>query len=588
MKLTDNAKHILNQRYLLKNEKGDIIETPTQLFKRVAKAMAEIELKYGKSKQEVKQLEKDFYKMIFNFDFMPNSPTLMNAGTSLGQLSACFVLPIEDSIPDIFETIKNTAIIHKSGGGTGFSFSRLRPRDDMVGSTGGVSSGPISFMNAFNATTETIKQGGKRRGANMGIMRVDHPDILEFISAKENEGVLNNFNLSVAITDEFMNALINKCEYNLVNPHTNKVVKKQKASIVWDLLCYMSWRNGEPAVIFIDTINKANPTPELGQMEATNPCGELPLLPYESCNLGSINISNMLKKGNGIDWEKLRKQVRLGVRFLDNVIDANKFPLPQIKEMTQGNRKIGLGVMGWADTLLAMGIKYNSEKALTLGENIMRFIHDEGFKMSQELGKEKGNFPNKDRSIFKNEQYLRNATITTVAPTGTVSLIANCSSGIEPIFSVVTTRNVKDSMGKNFTEINSGVQRALEHKNLWTEAIEKAMKDTKCVECLVLPKELKASLVTAHDIAPEWHVKMQSVFQKYTDNSISKTVNLPNEATMEEIGNVYKMAYEYGLKGITVYRDKSREYQLLTKETKKSITPPESVNSYITGSEPST
>jgi ribonucleoside-diphosphate reductase alpha chain len=564
MKLSENARFILNQRYLLKNENGDVVETPTMLFRRVAKAIALVEGDYGKSKQESKQFENEIYKMMVNLEFLPNSPTLMNAGTPLGMLSACFVLPVEDDIDAIFNAIRYTAKIHKCGGGTGFSFSRLRPRDDFVKSTGGVASGPLSFMTVFDAATEVIKQGGKRRGANMGIMRIDHPDIMDFIVVKEKEGMLANFNISVAITDKFMKAVEKDGDFELVNPRSKKVCKTIRARALWNLLCLMSWKNGEPAVIFIDTINKANQTPEVGMIESTNPCGEVPLLPYESCNLGSINLSKFYKKGNGgIDMDRLRKTVRLAIRFLDNVIDANKFPIPEIKEMTQANRKIGLGVMGFADLLLQKGIKYNSLEATLLGEKLMKFIHDEGFKMSQELGKERGNFPNIGKSIFKAEPYLRNATITSVAPTGTISLIASASQGIEPIYSVVQTRHVAESLGKNLIEVNPAVRRSLELKGIWNEGLERAIIESQN-KCIILPKEIKDCLVTAHQVSPDWHVKMQAAFQKYTDNSISKTVNLPTEASTYDIEQVYQLAFKLGCKGITVYRDKSRIAQLLT------------------------
>jgi ribonucleoside-diphosphate reductase alpha chain len=570
MKLSNNSYYTLAQRYLLKDDDGNIKETPTQLYRRVAKAVSEIEFKYGKTKKEVKELEREFYKIMINFEFTPNSPTLMNAGTPLGMLSACFVLPVDDDIDAIFNAIRYTAKIHKAGGGTGFSFSRLRPRDDYVKSTGGVASGPLSFMTVFDAATEVIKQGGKRRGANMGIMRVDHPDILDFIGVKEKEGFLTNFNLSVAITDDFMKAVKSNGDFHLINPRTKKVIKTIKARPLWNLLCLMSWKKGEPSVIFIDTINKANPTPELGEIESTNPCGEVPLLPYESCNLGSINLSKFLKKGNGFDWDKLRREVRLAVRFLDNVIDANKFPLPEIRDITLGNRKIGLGVMGWADSLLLLGIKYNSDEALKLGEDVMKFIHDEGFKMSQELGKEKGNFPNKDKSIFKNEPFLRNATITSIAPTGTISIISDCSYSIEPIFSIVQTRHVEESMGKKYTEINPAVRRIFESKGIWNETFEKNFLESNN-KCIFLPKDIREILVTAHDIAPEWHIKMQAAFQKYTDNSISKTVNLPENVDTDEIGNIYELAHKLGCKGITIYREGSREHQLLTREDTKCV-----------------
>lgn len=568
MKLTENARFILNQRYLLKDNDGEVIETPIQLFRRVAKTISNVEEKYGKSKQEIKQFENEIYKMMTNLEFLPNSPTLMNSGTSLGMLSACFVLPVEDDIDAIFNAIRYTAKIHKCGGGTGFSFNRLRPRDDYVKTTGGVASGPLSFMTVFDAATEVIKQGGKRRGANMGVMQIDHPDIMDFIVVKEKEGILGNFNLSVAITDKFMQAVEKDGDFELINPRTKKVSKIMKARALWNLLCLMSWKNGEPAVIFIDTINKSNQTPEIGKIESTNPCGEVPLLPYESCNLGSINLSKFSKKGNGgMDMEKLQKIIRLAVRFLDNVIDANKFPIPEITQMTQANRKIGLGVMGFADLLLQKGIKYNSDEAIALGEKIMKFIHDEGFKMSQELGKERGSFPNKDKSIFKDEPYLRNATITSVAPTGTISLIAGASQGIEPIYSVIQTRHVQESLGRNLVEVNPAIKRSLELKGMWNETLEKSIIDSQN-KCLLLPKEIKDCLVTAHQVSPEWHVKMQAAFQKYTDNSISKTVNLPTEASTDDIEKIYQLAFKLGCKGITVYRDQSRRMQLLTTNDK--------------------
>ena len=566
--LSQNALFILQQRYLQRDENRDVVETPNQMFRRVARAISEIELKYGKDKTFVKQLEKDFYNLMVRMEFLPNSPTLMNAGTNLGQLSACFVLPVEDDIDEIFQAVAYTAKIHKSGGGTGFSFSRLRPRADVVKSTGGIASGPISFMTVFDAATEVIKQGGKRRGANMGIMRVDHPDIMDFIMAKEREGVLHNFNLSVGITDKFMNAVEKDGDFEFINPRTKKSVKAIKARAIWNLLCLMSWKNGEPAVIFLDTINKANPTPEIGEMEATNPCGETPLLPYESCNLGSMNLSKFIKKNGkvGFDYEKFEKSVAIAIRFLDDVVDANKYPLPQIREATLANRKIGLGVMGWADLLMFMGIKYDSNEAIEFAEKIMRSMLSTAMRTSVALGKEKGNFPNILKSIFKKEQYMRNATLTTIAPTGTISLIANASSGIEPIFAVVQRRNVEETLGKNLVEVNPSVKRSLELKGLWTSDIEKALIETQCKNCVVLPKEMREVLRTSAEISPEWHLKMQSIFQKYTDNAVSKTINLPNSASIHDIESIYINAWRLGIKGTTVYRDNSRQYQLLVKE----------------------
>lgn len=490
MSLSENAKYILKQRYLKKDENREIIESPRQLFRRVAKAIAEVDLKYGKTKDEIKKEENDFLNIMLKFEFLPNSPTLMNAGTNLGQLSACFVLPVDDDIDAIFAAVHYTAKIHKTGGGTGMSFSRLRPKDDVVKSTGGIASGPISFMTVFDAATEVIKQGGKRRGANMGLLRVDHPDIFDFIVLKEREGVLRNFNISIGLTKEFMNAVEKDLDFDLVNPKNHKVTKTIRARALWNLIITMSWKNGEPGIVFLDKMNDANPTPELGEIETTNPCAEQPLLPYESCNLGSINLTMFVKNGK-IEWEKLRKIVRLSVRFLDNVVDANKYPLPQIEQITLGNRKIGLGVMGWADTLLMLGIRYDSDQGIELAKKVMQFIQQEGFLMSQELGKEKGNFPNMPKSIYKDLPNLRNATITTIAPTGTISIIANCSSGIEPIFAVVQRRNVKETLGKDLIEVNPAIRHSLELKGLWSPQMEEALKKTQCVKCTLLPKETK-------------------------------------------------------------------------------------------------
>jgi len=566
--LSPNALFILQQRYLMRDENREIIETPTQMFRRVAKAIAEIELNYGKDKTFIKKMEKNFFEIMTKMEFLPNSPTLMNAGTNLGQLSACFVLSVEDDIDSIFNAVHYTANIHKSGGGTGFSFSRIRPKGDVVKSTGGIASGPLSFMAVFNSATEVIKQGGKRRGANMGVMRVDHPDIMDFIMAKEREGTLSNFNLSVGITDKFITAVEKDEDFEFVNPRNKKTVKTIKARAIWNLLCYMSWKNGEPAVIFLDTINKTNPTPEVGEFEATNPCGETPLLPYESCNLGSINLSKFVKN-NGvakIDYDKLRKVVRLAIRFLDNVIDVNKYPLPQIKEATLANRKIGLGVMGFADTLIYLGIKYNSEEAISIAEELMKVILEEAIATSVELGKERGSFPNKSKSIYKDKPYMRNATLTTIAPTGTISIIANCSYGIEPMFAIVQRRKVKETLGKDLVEVNPAVKRSLELKGLWNDEMEKALIVSQCKNCIVLPEDMKKAFVTSAEISPEGHLKMQAAFQKYTHNAVSKTINLPNTSSVRDIEEIYLLAHKLGIKGVTIYRDGSRTYQLLIKE----------------------
>ncbi|MFH1032468.1 MAG: vitamin B12-dependent ribonucleotide reductase [Chloroflexota bacterium] len=574
MKLTENALHVLEKRYLKKDKQGKPTETPEQMFRRVAQAIASAELIYKKA--DAKEWEEQFYQLMTNLDFLPNSPTLMNAGRELGQLSACFVLPIEDSMESIFDAIKNTALIHKSGGGTGFSFSRLRPEQDRVGSTGGVASGPVSFMRAFDTATDVIKQGGTRRGANMAILNVDHPDIERFIVAKENSTALTNFNLSVAVTAEFMKAVKAETEYNLVNPHTKEVVTKLKAKEVFDKIVDMAWKTGDPGVVFIDQINRANPTPHLGKIESTNPCGEQPLLPYESCNLGSINLSRMIKN-NGvaeIGYDKLAVVVKTAVRFLDNVIDVNKFPLEQIEAMTKKTRKIGLGVMGFADMLLQLGIPYDSEKALKIASDVMSFITEEARKASIDLAKERGTFPSFKGSIYDTAGApgIRNATLTTIAPTGTLSIIASCSSGIEPPFALSYTRNILD--GAHLVEANPYFEEAAKKGGFYSEElIGKLASGTKLGEIEGIPDTAKQLFRTAHDISPEWHVKMQTAFQKSTDNAVSKTVNLPHEATREDIANIYMMAYEMGLKGITIYRDRSRETQVLVtgKEKKTEV-----------------
>ena len=564
LKFSLNAIKVMASRYLIKDENRMIKENTAELFRRVAKSVAEPEKKHGGAKK-AKEYEDAFYEMMANREFMPNSPTLMNAGTDLGQLSACFVLPVGDSIDGIFDAVKYTAIIHKSGGGTGFSFSRLRPKGDVVKSTGGVASGPLSFMQVFNAATEVIKQGGKRRGANMGIMRVDHPDILEFITAKEQEGILSNFNISIAATDAFMRAVEKNDEYNLVNPRTGKPAKRLPARAVFNLMVMMAWKNGEPGVIFIDRINAKNPTPEVGEIESTNPCGEQPLLPWESCNLGSINLERIMTDGQ-LDWEKLRKTVHLAVRFLDNVIDVNKYPLKDIEEMTEANRKIGLGVMGFADMLIKMGVRYDSEKALKIAEKIMKFIEKESRKMSEKLGKEKGSFPNFKKSTWaKDHKYMRNATVTTIAPTGTISVIADCSSGIEPIFAVSYVRDVAESLGHELLEVNNRFETMMIERGLYDEELVKKISQHGSIQNIQdIPKEVRDIFVTALDINPEWHVRLQAAFQKYTDNAVSKTINFPNWATPYDVEKAFMLSWKLGCKGITVYRYGSREKQVLT------------------------
>lgn len=573
LKLPLNTITILAARYLRKNEEEKITETPKALFRRVAKAIASVDSIYGKNEEEIARIEEEFYNMIASFEFMPNSPTLMNAGTDLGQLSACFVVPVGDSIEDIFDAIKYTAMIHKTGGGTGFSFSRLRPKGDIVKSTFGVASGPISFMKVFDSATDIIKQGGKRRGANMGILRVDHPDILEFIVCKEKEGILGNFNISVAMTDKFMKAVMEDKDYELLSPKNGRIMSRIRARAVWNLILTIAWKTGDPGVIFIDRMNSSasNPVPILGPIESTNPCGEQPLYAFDSCNLGSINLSKMIKEvdeKNVIDWDKLRDSIRKGVHFLDNVIDVNKYPIPQIEQMTKRIRRIGLGVMGWADMLILLGIPYNSEDALKTAEAIMKFITEEARKTSIELGKERGSFPEFRNSIWYKLGYeaLRNSTVTTIAPTGTISIIAGgCSQGIEPLYSVAYMRHVGESLGHNLVEINNLFERAAIKEGFYSEdLITKVAKSTSLQNIEEIPIETRRTFVTAHDITPEWHVKMQAAFQKYTDNAVSKTINFPHMATPHDVEKAYLLAYRLGCKGITIYRDGSKSMQILT------------------------
>lgn len=568
VKLSANAVKVLERRYLKRDEStGKIIETPGQMCRRVAENIALADRLYNK-KADLKKTEKEFYNMMVNLEFLPNSPTLMNAGSEIQQLSACFVLPIEDSIVSIFDAIKETAKIHQSGGGTGFSFSKIRPKGDIVKSSMGVASGPISFMTIFNTSTDVIKQGGKRRGANMGILRVDHPDIMDFIVAKEKSDALNNFNISIGITEKFMEAVENDEEYDLINPRTGEVVTRINAQIVFNLLVTMAWKNGEPGIIFLDRINKDNPTPKIGEIESTNPCGEQPLLPYESCNLGSINLQKMLKKSGEkyeIDWNKFRKTVRSAVHFLDNVIDMNKFPTRNIEKMTLANRKIGLGVMGFADMLILLGVPYNSEEGIKIAEKVMKFIQDEGRKMSAELADKRRSFPNFSKSVFANKGKMRNATITTIAPTGTISMIANCSSGIEPLFAISFIKNVMD--GTELVMVNPLFEEIAKQEGVYDiELMKKVARHGTVQHIDGIPDKLKKVFVTAHDITPEWHVRMQAAFQKYVDNAVSKTVNFPSTAKTQEVEQVYILAYKLGCKGTTIYRDKSRSEQVLNIE----------------------
>lgn len=571
--LKPNTEVVLQKRYLRKSLDGKLSETPRDLFWRVASAIAEEEGKYERSSCEPEALARDFYDLMTGWKFLPNSPTLMNAGTDLGQLSACFVLPVGDSIEEIFDAVKYAAMIHKSGGGTGFSFSRLRPKESRVGSTGGVASGPVSFLRIFNTATEQIKQGGTRRGANMGILRVDHPDILDFIRAKEKEGEFNNFNLSVGLTEAFMQAVEKDEHYDLRAPNTGEVVDRLRARDVFDLLVKKAWQSGDPGIVFLDRINRDNPTPDQGEIESTNPCGEQPLLPFEACNLGSINLACFYLPGHnddadpardGIDWAELRRVVHLSVRFLDNVIDASLFPLPRIAETVRKNRKIGLGVMGFADLLFELGVPYNSREGIALAERVMGFVQEEGHKASAELAKERGPFPAYPASTYAKAKKgpYRNATVTTIAPTGTLSIIAGCSSGVEPLFALCFTRNILD--GERLVEVNPYFEAALAATGLAShELMDSVVAKGSIQDMDFLPAKLRKVFVTAMDIEPVWHLRMQAAFQRHTDNAVSKTVNLSNTATEQDIFDIYWLAYKEGCKGVTVYRDGCKSIQVL-------------------------
>lgn len=564
MPISDNARAVLERRYLIRDEQGQPTETVEELFHRVADAIAAADTHFD-AQADIQATAAAFYQMMTSLDFLPNSPTLMNAGRPLGQLSACFVLPVADSMEDIFDAIKNAALIHKSGGGTGFSFSRLRAKGSTVNSTGGVASGPISFMKVFNAATEAVKQGGTRRGANMGILRVDHPDIMDFITCKNDTKEITNFNISVGLTEAFMAAVESGGSYDLVDPASKKVTGHLDARAVFNAIVDSAWRTGEPGIIFLDRLNRDNPCPSQGEIESTNPCGEQPLLPYEACNLGSINLVNHLKKtanGYALDREKLEKTIRTAVHFLDNVIEVNQYPLPEIDKVTKLTRKIGLGVMGFADMLLYLGIPYNSDAGVAMAREVMELVQTIGHQASEDLAAIRGAFPLFGESTYKDGRPLRNATVTTIAPTGTLSIIAGVSSGVEPVFAYAYIRNVMDST--HLIETNDILKQALLQRGLYSEALMQSIVEQGTLAHIeAIPEDMKKVFVCAHDVSPIWHVKMQAAFQSFTDNAVSKTVNFPNGATREEVAEVYRLAYELGCKGTTIYRDGSRDEQVL-------------------------
>ncbi len=564
--LSENAKAVLARRYLRKDEKGMPVETAADMFRRVARHVARAEKKYG-GPAAAAEMEDRFFDLMVDLKFLPNSPTLMNAGRRLGQLAACFVLPVEDSMEAIFDALKRAAIIHKSGGGTGFSFSRLRPQNSKVGTTGGVASGPVSFMKIFNTATEQVKQGGTRRGANMAVLRIDHPDIMEFIHCKRNNDALNNFNISVAVTNAFMEAVRNGRFYDLIDPRDGRPAGQLKASEVYDALVYQAWKNGDPGILFLDRVNRDNPTPELGAIESTNPCGEQPLLPMEACTLGSLNLVRFISRtdsGPIIDYKALGEAVRIAVRFLDDTIDVSRYPLPEIERTVKGNRKIGLGVMGFADLLFLLSIPYNSPEGLTCAESVMEFIQKTSHEASRELAESRGVFPNHARSVFKDlpEQRYRNATTTTIAPTGTLSIIAGCSSGIEPLFALSFVRRVMDN--DQLLEVNPHFEAMARDRGFFSpELMDRIAHCGTVADIEEIPEDVRRVFVTARDISPEWHVRIQAAFQKHTDNAVSKTVNLPHQSTVEDVRQIFDLAFTLGCKGATIYRDGSREQQVL-------------------------
>jgi len=550
VELTENALKVLRARYLLKDPAGNVIETPEELFRRIAKNIAAAENLYN---GDAALWEKNFFNTLCSLKFLPNSPTIMNAGKSKGQLAACFVLPVEDSMNSIFDTLKNAALILQSGGGTGFSFSKLRPKFDIVKSTGGVASGPVSFMKIYDAATDVIKQGGARRGANMGILRVDHPDILEFIRLKRNSGELNNFNLSVAVPDAFMQAVKDDAVYELINPRSATAAGRVKARDVFNEIVESAWLTGDPGLVFIDRINKANPTPHLGQFESTNPCGEQPLLPFEACVLGSLNLTKYVV-GKEVDYASLGNDVATAVRFLDNAIDVNVYPLHEIEKMHKGNRKIGLGVMGWADMLIMLGLAYNEKKSYDLARKVMHFISDQAKAASVYLAETRGVFPNFKGSIYDmpGMPRVRNATLTTIAPTGTLSIIAGCSSGIEPLFAVAYKRLILDS---HLFEVHRIFIEMARQEGYSSDAImSRVYKKGNLKGIKEIPLKIRRLFRTALEIPPEDHLEMQAAFQEHIDNAVSKTINLPNNSKREDVARIYLLAYEKGLKGITIFR----------------------------------
>lgn len=560
--LTKNAMEILNDRYLLRDTKGIIVETADQLFKRVAKFVASAE------RDQALTIEKQFLKVMEDLDFLPNSPTLMNAGTPKGQLSACFVLPVDDSLENIFTSLKNAALIHQSGGGTGFNFSKLRPKNDLVTSSRGTSSGPVAFIKIFDAATEYVKQGGKRRGANMGILNIDHPDIEEFITSKSDKNVLQNFNISVGITDDFMMAVHEDRDWTLINPRTKKMEGIVKASHLWNQIVKEAWKTGDPGLIFLDTINRFNPTPHLGKIQSTNPCGEVPLLDYESCNLGSLNLSHMIiNKGTRkvINWKKLANTIEIAIRFLDNILTVNHYLLDSTASIAKTNRKIGLGVMGWAEMLIELNIPYASQPAVDLGEKLMKFIKEKSYETSAQIAKVKGTFPAWTNSNLYPNMPIRNATCNSIAPTGTISVIADTSYSIEPLYALAYKR-VGILSGKTQFEINKIFQQKMKSLGFWDQDLKNRVLETGSIKTAdKIPLEIKTLFQTSLEVPWKYHLLHQKAFQKYTDNAVSKTINLPENTSETEISDIYQSAWKYQLKGITIYRDGSRNEQVLQK-----------------------